>query len=313
MSSQVKRFGRPGDSATVDSVIVHSPRLIVALCCLLSLPASARTVPRALWAQAEPQNPAYGAAKAQLERGDFQGAVRTLNEGLSQPDLTDEQLADLYQLLGLAQLYLGDKAAARDAFERLLQARPDYDLPDSEPPKIRALYARIKEDIKHRRVLPVRLEITPISEATPGSPVTLQAQVENLSLGARPHLYYRRAGAQAYSSVEFLREKGTRDRFTATLGAAELPPEPRAYEVEYYVEVSDAAERRLAGAGDAYNPLTFRVSAAEVAEADDSPWYKSPWVWVVGGAVAAGAAVGIVAAATSRQTGTLDLTISVSP
>jgi hypothetical protein len=156
------------------------------------------------------------------------------------------------------------------------------------------------------------LEITPVSEAQAGTEVTPHPQAENLSLGARPKRYARRGGTQSYSSLEFLREKGTRDRFVATLGAAELPSDAHTYEVEYYVEVSDAAERRLAGKGDAYNPLSFRVTPAETAEVDDSPWYKSPWVWVVGGAVAAGAAVGIVAAATSKQTGTLPLTITVS-
>lgn len=293
---------------------MHSLRLLIALCCLLSLPGlAAAPLPRSLWAQAEPQNPAYAQAKSELEQGEFDDAVRTLNDGLGQPDLTDDQLADLYQLLGLAELYRGNQGAARDAFEKLLQARPSYDLPDSEPPKIRALYARIKEDIKHRRVLPVRLEITPVSQAQAGEPVRIDAQVENLSLGARPHLYYRRGGTQAYSSLEFTREKGARDRFSATLGTSELPSDAHAYDVEYYVEVTDAAERRLAGNGDAYNPLTFRVSPAETAEVEERPWYKSPWVWVVGGAVAAGATVGIVAAATSKQTGTLPLTITVSP
>jgi hypothetical protein len=31
---------------------------------------------------------------------------------------------------------------------RLLQARPDFELPKTEPPKIRNLFTRIKEDIK---------------------------------------------------------------------------------------------------------------------------------------------------------------------
>jgi tetratricopeptide (TPR) repeat protein len=289
--------------------------LLILLTAVASVPAAAQgSLLRPLLAQAEPQNPAYSEARSQLERGDFQGAKDTLDRGLSQPDLTDDQLADLYQLLGLTELYLGDRAAARDAFEKLLQARPDYELPDSEPPKIRALYARIKEDIKHRRVLPVTLEITPVSVADAGQPVTLQAKVENLTLGARPHLYFRRAGTQAYSSVDFERDRKDRSLFSATLRPAELPAEPRPYEVEYYVEVSDAADRRLAGRGDAYNPLAFRVRPPEgAAEEAGSPWYKSPWVWAVGGAVVAGATVGIVAAATSKQTGSLPVRISVSP
>ena len=266
--------------------------------------------------RAEPENPAYAKAKSELEQGEFDAAVQTLNEGLAQPDVTDDQLADMYQLLGLAELYLGDEDAAREAFEKLLQARPDYELPRSEPPKIRQLYARIKEDIKHRRVLPVTLLVPAVADTVGGQPVPVHAEVQNLALGARPKLYYRRAGSQAFSSLDFQRERGSREKFDATLPATEIPAEARPYDIEYYVEVSDAAERRLAGKGDAYNPLSFRVdppvSATAQAAAEESPWYKNPWVWVIGGAVTVGAGVGIVALATSKQTGTLNITITVA-
>jgi tetratricopeptide (TPR) repeat protein len=270
---------------------------------------------RNLSLRAEPENPAYATAKSQLEQGDFEGAVRTLNDGLTQQDVTDEQLADMYQLLGLAELYLGDQDAARDAFEKLLQARPDYELPRSEPPKIRQLYARIKEDIKHRRVLPVTLEVAPVGSATGGQPLTVHADVQNLALGARPKLYYRRAGSQAFGSLDFQKEHGSREKFDATLPATEVPSESHPYEIEYYVEVADAAERRLAGKGDAFNPLRFRVeppaNLSTEAVAEESPWYKNPWVWVVGGAVTVGAGVGIAVLATRHQTGTLNITIVV--
>ncbi len=261
--------------------------------------------------------PELDKASEQVDSGDFEEAIKTLGQGLSQPDLTDAQLAEMYRLLGLAHLYMGNEEKARDAFEKLLQARPDYELPRSAPPKIRALYARIKEDIKKRRVRPVTLSIPVLDPVEGGQPVLIAAQIEDLSLGAKAKLFFRRAGNQSYSSVDFTRKKGSKEDFSATVPAYELPIEDAGYEVEYYVEVADAAQRRLAGRGDAFSPLAFRVNprthdgpAPELATA----WYKNPWVWVgIGvGVVAAGSiAAGVAVIATQKQTGTLPITITI--
>jgi tetratricopeptide (TPR) repeat protein len=265
--------------------------------------------------QAGPRNVAIEKAQGQIEAGDFEQAVKTLQGGLSEPDVTDDQMVELYRLLGLAQLYLGNEERARDAFEKLLQARPDFDLPRSEPPKIRALYARIKDDVKKRRVRPVTITVQPVTDVPGEQPLEVAAKIENLGLGAKAKLYYRRSGGQSFSSVDFVRQKEPKDEFRATLPAYEVPSEARAYEMDYYVEVADAAQRRLAGRGDPYNPQTFRVVAKEEtagpAVAEESPWYKNPWIWAGIGVVAAGAATGIVVVATQKQVGTLPISIKI--
>lgn len=255
-------------------------------------------------------------AEALMAEGEFEQAVKVLQEGLAEPTQSDDVLVELYRLMGLAQLYLGNEAKARDAYEKLLQARPDYEIPKSAPPKIRELYARIKEDIKKRRVRPVTLNAELIEEHPGGEPLIVQARVEDLALGARPKLYYRRAGAQSYSSVDFTRQRGSREEFTATIPAYELPAESRPYDIEYYFEVADAAQRRLAGKGDPFNPHRFTVlpaDEAQVGAASDDAWYKNPWVWVVGGVLAAGATAAVVVVATSRPTGDVPVQIRVQP
>lgn len=269
-----------------------------------------------VWAQPVPKLPELEEASAQIDAGDFEEAVRTLNKALAQPDLTDDQLAEAYRLLGLAHLYLGNEDSARLAYEKLLQARPDYELPKSAPPKIRSLYARIKEDVRKRRVKPVTLSFEAPTEVPGGQPLRLPVHIEDLALGAKPRLFFRRSGKEAYSSVDLVKDKGTKTEFTANVPAFELPEETEAYAVEYYLEVADAAQRRLAGKGDAFNPSSFKVRARqEVAAAPaveaSSPWYKSPWLWVgLGVAVAAGATTGVVLA-TQNQTGTLPITVRI--
>jgi tetratricopeptide (TPR) repeat protein len=264
--------------------------------------------------QVVPKNEAVVKAAQQVDEGDFEDAVRTLEKGIDQPDLTDDQLAEMYRLLGLSHLYLGNEDKARDAFEKLLQARPDYDLPKAAPPKIRSLYARIKDDIRKRRVRPVTLTVTPVTEVKGGDAVVVEARIEDMALGAKAKLFYRRAGVQSFSSIDFARGKTARTDYAATVPAFEVPSEDQSYEVEYYVEVADAAQRRLAGRGDPYNPLAFRVpaskpSAGPVAEA--TPLYKSPWLWIGIGLGVAAATTGIVVLATSNQTATLPVKIQI--
>lgn len=274
------------------------------------LAASARIVP----GQVAPRVPQLDRASEQVDAGDFEDAVKTLHQGLAQPDLTDDQLAEMYRLLGLAHLYLGNEDKARDAFEKLLQARPDYELPKSAPPKIRALYGRIKDDIKKRRVRPVTLTLPVLDPVPGGAPLSIAAQIEDLSLGARAKLFFRRAGNQSYSSVDFARKKGSKEDFSATIPAYEVPIEETGYELEYYVEVADAAQRRLAGRGDAFSPMALKVNA-KVREGPEpevsSPWYKNPWVWIGVGVGVAAATTTVVVLATQRQTGTLPIHISI--
>lgn len=270
--------------------------------------------------QLGPANPEITRAQDQIEQGDFEEAVKTLQAALDAPDVTDDQLVELYRLLGLASLYLGDEARAREAYERLLQARPDFELPRNAPPKLRQLYARIKEDIKSRRVRPVTLQVDPIPDPTGGEPVVVDARIENMALGAKAKLFFRRAGDEAYSSVDFARVRGAanKESYQATLPAYELPSEANPYEVEYYFEVADAAQRRLAGRGDSFHPLIFQVlpqpsSGQPAAASSARPWYKSPWLWVGVGAVVVGGTAAGVAIATSDNRGRVPITIRVNP
>ncbi|MCE9672916.1 hypothetical protein LY474_34430 [Myxococcus stipitatus] len=287
---------------------------------LVAPPGLAHTLfPPPALSQLGPASPEITRAREQIDNGEFEEARRTLQAGLDAPDVTDDQLVELYRLLGLTALYLGDENQAREAYEKLLQARPDYELPRTAPPKLRALYARIKDDIRSRRVRPVTLDVDPIPDARGSAPLEVVATIQELALGARARLFYRRAGDQAYNSVDFVKDRNDKERFLAVVPAYDVPAESEPYEVEYYFEVADAAQRRLAGRGDSFQPLMFQVlplQQAAVADAEGSsgrPWYKSPWLWVAVGAVAIGGTAGVVALSSSEDRGRVPITIRVDP
>ncbi len=291
---------------------------VLSLLCLASVATAAPGVSlrSAVLGQVAPRNEALGRAQALIDDGEFEAAVPVLEKAIDAPEMTDDQLAELYRLLGLSHLYLGNEERARDAFEKLLQARPDYELPRATPPKIRTLYARIKDDVRKRRVRPVTLSLTPPTAVEGGRACEVPAHIEDMALGAKARLFYRRAGAQAFSSADFVREKGSRTDFHALIPAFELPAEDAAWEVEFYVEVADAAQRRLAGKGDAYAPLTFTVASARVVGGTrvapaSGGWYTNPWVWVGVGVGVAAVTTGAVLVASQQKTGTLPITIQV--
>lgn len=264
------------------------------------------------------RNKTISKAQAQIDEGDFEDALKTLETGIDDPDLSDDQLAEMYRLQGLAALYLGNQEKARSAFEKLLQARPDYEIPKATSPRIRELYAKIRDDIKKRRVRPVTLTLEPIDDVGQGSAVQVEAQIDDMALGAMARLFYRRAGAQSFSFVEFTRDRQVKNQFHATLPGFELPSEQATYEVEYFVEVVDAGQRRLAGKGDPYAPMRFRAvpegtSAPSGAKAGPAPVYQSPWFWVVVGVVVAGGVGTTIAVLGSQKpTGQVPVNLQVT-
>ncbi|MFP2932612.1 tetratricopeptide repeat protein, partial [Pyxidicoccus sp. 3LG] len=207
--------------------------------------------------QLGPASPEISRARAQMDAGDFEEARRTLLAGLDSADLTDDQLVELYRLLGLTALYLGDEAQAREAYEKLLQARPDYELPRGARRSCAPSTRASRRTSRAAASAPSPWTWTPFRTRPAGSRWWWTPPSRSWRSAPAPAVFYRRAGDVPYNSVDFVRERGT-ERFRAVLPAYDVPAEPEPYEVEYYFEVADAAQRRLAGRGDSFQPLVFQ-------------------------------------------------------
>jgi tetratricopeptide (TPR) repeat protein len=255
--------------------------------------------PAGLWAAS--RTSLVDKARQLIEEAEFDQAIRVINDALVQPDNSDAMLVSLYELQGTAYLYLGQADKARSAFEKLLQAAPDHQLPKGTSSKISKLFEKVREDQKANKVRPVKLSHEKITAARAGERLDVMAQITDLPGNAKARLYYRRAGTEAYSSTTFSAEGG--GSFVAHVPAFELPTESGEYALEYFVEIADSGGRRLAGVGDSLGPIVAHVtrSSAErgpepVAPAVTSEsWYQKWWVWTIVGVVAAGAVGAAVA------------------
>lgn len=261
---------------------------------------------------AGPRTPELSRAQGMIERGDYEEALKTLGDRLDRgTDLSEDELVEVYRLLGLAHLSLGNEVEAQQAYRQLLQAQPDFRLPRETPPKLLRLYERILEEIRQGRVRQVSIQLEPLPDATAGAAAAARARVEGLPLGAKVRLYFRRAGAEAFSAVDFARKAP--GAYEALIPGYAMPPEPAGYELEYYVEVADPTQRRLAGRGDAFNPFSLRVLPqrpdAAAPAASEAPWYQNPYVWAGSGAVAVAAGAGVLIALTHRERGSVTIVV----
>ena len=157
-------------------------------------------------------------------------------------------------------------------------ARMDFGLSDEQ----RLLQDTVREFVE-RQVLPVAIEN------------------DALSMVARVTIYYRRAGASRYSSVS---RAGAGD---IDIPGLALPGEDSEYRVEYYIAATDRHGNVLTTIGGATAPLSFPVLSPEEVTTfyrRETPWYATWLFWTgVSALVAAGAGVGIAAAAGAFNSG----------
>ncbi|RMG10254.1 MAG: hypothetical protein D6729_19760, partial [Deltaproteobacteria bacterium] len=248
-------------------------------------------LPSAAAAEPPPEvaNPHLGEAIRHIEAGELEAALRALEAALTFPENTNRILVEVYRNLAIVYLYSGDEAGAYEAFARLLNIDPDYTLPPHTAEPVAALFERVREAYAKGLLEPVRVAVDPI-EATPsGVPASLVAVVSGLRPDMHVRAYYRLAGTASWNALELEPRPG--NRYVASLPAFTADSGGGRTQVEYYVEVSDAAGRRVQGAGSALEPLRFAVlpPAAPPPPPAPPPWYENGWVWAAVGVVALGA------------------------
>ncbi len=87
-------------------------------------------------------------AKDRCEFGAWADCAGTLRQWLSRnPKLSEDEAAEAWKLLGMAEWHLGDQDQARAAFVNLLSVEPDFELdPFLVPPPIVEFFDRVKKD-----------------------------------------------------------------------------------------------------------------------------------------------------------------------
>jgi tetratricopeptide (TPR) repeat protein len=128
--------------------------LVVVLCSLHTLPASARTGPH------------FDEGQAQLRRFEYPEAIRSFQDALEWPGNTLAERATIHVYVGIAQCNTGNYDAAEASFKKALALDAKAALPPHTSPKIAALFERVRSESR-AAAPPTPPPVAPVPQSQP--------------------------------------------------------------------------------------------------------------------------------------------------
>jgi hypothetical protein len=261
--------------------------ILLALCVAAPAHADSKKVTRAL-----------AAAETLYDDQDYAKVVKTLRPALTDAAATRAQRLRALELTALSQFILGDEAAARTTFERLLDIDPGYQLRDSSgSPKIATFFDDVKRDVVpgFEPGAVAELDHAAPSSATAGRRLEIDVRATSGADNVKEVvLYARRAGDQDYARVDAAFRGDARWRVRYTPEASR-----DAYTLEYYLEGRGLTGEAVARIGSPEAPLSISITAG--AGAHKKKWYRRWYTWAGIGAVLAGTTAAIFATSGSSD------------
>ncbi len=235
-------------------------------------------------------------AEAAFDDQDYETVVKTLRPVLAGTDATRAQRLHALELTALSQYILGDPAAARATFERLLDIDPGYQLRDaSGSPKLERFFDEVKQDVVpgFEPDLVAELDHAAPPEATAGRRLELDIKATTGAEHVKEVvMFVRRRGDQDYTELAaaFRGDARWRVRYTP-------PSSVDAYAIEYYLEGRGLGGAAVARVASPEAPLSIAITGA--ARAPAKPWTRRWYTWAGAGAVAVGLAGVLIYATTA--------------
>lgn len=212
---------------------------------------------------------------------DFPLVIQLANEALQEGGHSPDEVARIYELIGLSNAAEREEDPAREAYVKMLALRPDAEVDTNLAPRLRGPFLEARGFWASRssafsveaRVVrargAIRVELS--------DPLGMASEIRVLS---RDHAVMGR--------MEETRVSAEADVLV------EVPALPDAPQLDYAVQVLDEHGNRLAEIGTEDEPHIFGEAPVVVPPTggeDDGGSEGIPlWVWIVGGVVVAGAA-----------------------
>jgi hypothetical protein len=258
-----------------------------------------------LWAPAaqalKADNPHLREARQLFKQLNYAEVVHKLEMALTVPGNTQEDLVEIYTLLGTVHVILGNTEAARKAFEELITLSPNHRLDPDLSPKILDVFRQVKQTFKPPAR--VRFRGKPAIGLKPNHPPRMEVTLDDESGAvAQVELWYRSNERAGFKSVKLAR--AGLDRFVGEIPLDETRIPPTGLRVEYYLNANSDSNRTLTRLGSDRQPLDFTVLPVQTGQPPgpgaerpetmaSAAWYQSWWFWSLVGVVAIGAGVGI--------------------
>ena len=237
-----------------------------------------------------------------FENQDYAKTIKTLRPVLSDTAATRAQRLRALELTALSQLILGDEAAARTTFERLLDIDPAYQLTDqSGSPRIARFFDEVKADVVpgFEPGMVAILDHAAPPEATAGRRLELDVRATSGADNVKEVVFlWRRRGDQDYTELAAAFRGDARWRVRLTPDAS---PDP--YAIEYYLEGRGLTGQPVARVGSPAAPLTIVINAG--TGGGRKPLVRRWYFWAGVGGLAVLTTGAVILATSGTDDGTL--------
>lgn len=214
-------------------------------------------------------------ARAAIEQSDYAAARSALTAALDTGGRNHDELAQIYQLTGVAETALGDTRAATDAFIHLLVLSPAATLPADTSPKIKRLFDEAARYVASHGKLEIKLDWPDVA-----GPATVSIASDPLDMAATVRVTRDYAGRDGREDLDVTSERIE----VAMPGDSELLPK---YTVN--VAVLDVHGNTLAAAVFLHDarprPAYVPPSRPVVVHAPTRPIYLRWWPYAAAGGV----------------------------
>ncbi|MFH1811268.1 MAG: hypothetical protein ABIJ09_21190 [Pseudomonadota bacterium] len=234
----------------------------------------------------------------------YEESAQALREALAQRGNSPDEVATIYQHLGLVAGYMDRHDEAVDAFSRWLCIAPDAKLAQGLSPKVQKPLDEARQRMAAQQTF--KLVHTPVGTmpAAGGLELDAELQPDALGLATGVTLQYRAVGAPSFAALH----RDGSGRLIFTVSSSELPA---CQDAEYFLQINEAHGGAIGQFGSERTPIRVRAAQAAVvataaagAAVDEvsAPFYAQTWFLVAAGVgaallVAGGTTVAVVALA----------------
>lgn len=230
------------------------------------------------------------AAEAAYVDVDFETTLSASQTAIDSGELNPTELARAYELLGVSAVALGDPAAARDCFLRMLSIDADRQLDDTVPPRFRAPFLEAR-GIVSARPDHMAAEVS-LARANGAVRVVL---VDPYEMVERIRLHMRAEGQVEFETFEAAYAEEIMAPFAAVTATGTGA-------VEYWLELIDPRGNQVLVEGTQFSPnLLGTPASAGGGGGETTPIappgrsiLEEPVFWIiVGSVVVVGAGIGV--------------------
>jgi hypothetical protein len=283
--------------------------LVVACCVVIGAPTSA------LAQQPESKKQSV---QSLLEKGQtlfdeqrYEESIQTLSAALMRPGIDKTEKVAVYKLLAYNYIVLQRNDEADGAVRGLYAQDPDFALPETESPRFRDFFLKVKEEWeadgrpgleedKPEGPAPppnVKIKYTPPAQVDPGASIHVEGKIDDPDAKVAVVRVHYRTGSKG-------KFKDVKAKYAMRKFSIDIPAEAvEAPLVEFYVVAYDNGLLPVASRGDADVPLRVAVN-------EGGGVLTSPWFWVpVSVAVVAAVVIPVVFVTTRSEDATVRVNV----